>query len=289
MDKHGQHYKTGGTSIISNLERDALGQGNEILTNDRMLYPLIFNDTLGAICVYKLRRSKPFTELQQNIFLSLSEEISVGLKMFSLYWDEQKAMVNYIKSLAAILGQYVPTSHMNLKCSQRLIKAVAKRMRLTSAETTSLEQASLLHDAGKIQVPSALLQQQRPLTDEEYKIIQRHPEEGVELIKDLDTLKPVLPIILHHHERFDGTGYPAKLKGDQIPIGARILAVIDAFDAMYYGRPYRERMSLPEIEAELQKQTGNQFDPQVVKVFLCVIQRKDIRRLIQTTVPERIV
>ena len=151
-------------------------------------------------------------------------------------------------------------------------------MRLSENRTKTIEYASLLHDAGKIQLPSKLLKTQRPLTNEEFKLIMKHPRKGVELIKNLDLLRPAIPIILHHHEKFDGQGYPSKLKKEEIPIGSRILAVLDAFDAMYFGRPYRKKKDLDEIKRELKKEAGKQFDPKVIEAFLKVLRRKDIQK-----------
>jgi HD-GYP domain-containing protein (c-di-GMP phosphodiesterase class II) len=113
-------------------------------------------------------------------------------------------------------------------------------------------------------------------------MVMKHPYKGVEMIKDLEALKPVIPIILHHHERFDGQGYPAGFKEDQIPIGSRILSVLDAFDAMFFGRPYRKRKQLGEIEQELTLEMGKQFDPKVVEVLLRVLKRKAIKKHLQS-------
>jgi len=102
-------------------------------------------------------------------------------------------------------------------------------MHLSEIETKALVNASLLHDAGKMQVPSNLLEKQKPLTNEEFKVMAKHPRKGVELLKNLEILKPAIPIILHHHERYDGQGYPSKLKKDKIPLGSRILSILDSF------------------------------------------------------------
>jgi HD-GYP domain-containing protein (c-di-GMP phosphodiesterase class II) len=155
-------------------------------------------------------------------------------------------------------------------------------MKLSEAEVKSIEYASLLHDAGKIQLPSGILKKETPLTDEEYKMIMKHPRKGVEMIKDLEILRPAIPIILHHHERFDGQGYPSRLKKEEIPVGSRILSVLDAFDAMYFGRPYRKRRQLKEIEKELKQQMDKQFDPKIVEVFLRTIKRKGIRKYLRS-------
>ena len=152
---------------------------------------------------------------------------------------------------------------------------------MSEAEIKSLRHAALLHDAGKIKLPSHLLKKQKPLTEEEYKLIEKHPQKGVELFRNLEILKPAIPIILHHHERFDGQGYPSKLKKDKIPLGSRILSILDTFDAMYFGRPYKDRDDLEKIEDEFRKQKGKQFDPKIVDTFLRILKRKSIRKHLQ--------
>ncbi|MBU2102856.1 MAG: HD domain-containing phosphohydrolase [Candidatus Omnitrophota bacterium] len=277
------HYiKKGGVSILTHRERDILTQEKEIFLDNRLVYPFIFSDTMGAVYIKRKERGAIFNEFERRWFLSICEEVSIGLKIFALYREARRAMINYVKSFTKLLDQYVPTSHLHTKSVFRLIKVVGKEMKLSESEIKSLEYASLLHDAGKIQLPSKILKKQKPLTDEEYKLVMKHPRKGVELIKDLELLKPAIPIILHHHERYDGKGYPGKLKKDGIPLGSRILAVLDAFDAMFFGRPYRKRRYLEAIESEFRSKAGNQFDPQVVEALLKVLRRKGIRKYLQS-------
>ncbi len=277
-----QFFKKGGISILTHAEREMLDHEKEAILENRLTYPFIFSDTLGAVCVRRSLNDFGFSELEKRWFLSLSEEISVALRIFNLYREEKRLMINYIKSLTKLLDQYVPTSYLHTKSIYKLIKAIGKEMSLSESETKSLEYASLLHDAGKIQLPSGILRKQTPLTDEEYKMIMKHPRKGVEMIKDLEILKPVIPIILHHHERYDGKGYPSKFKKDQIPLGSRILSLLDAFDAMYFGRPYRKRILMNDIEKELRLQMGKQFDPHIVEIFLKILKRKNIRKYLRS-------
>lgn len=244
----------------------------------RLIYPFIFNETLGAIYVKRDSGLKLFNDTERRWFSSLCEEVSIGLKILELYREQQKLMLNYINSLTKFLNQYVPTSYLHTKTMLRLIRSLGKAMCLSEIETKALINASLLHDAGKMQVPSKLLRKQRPLTDEEFKLMAKHPRKGVELIKHLEILKPSIPIILHHHERYDGQGYPSKLKKEKIPLGSRILSVLDSFDAMFFGRPYRRGRPLREIEQELKKQRSKQFDPKIVDAFLRILKRKSIRK-----------
>ena len=272
-----QYIKKGGISILTTVEREILKYEKEIIMNNRLIYPFIFSELLGAIYIRRDSKDKDFDEVEKRWFLSLCEEVSVGLKMFNLYQEQQKMMISYIDSLSKLLNQYVPTSHLQTKIIFKLIKAMGKVMKLSEKEIRSLEHASLLHDTGKIQIPFELLNKQNPLTDEEFKLITKHPRKGVELIKNLEILKPAIPIILHHHERYDGKGYPAKLKKDKIPLGSRILSILDTFDAMYFGRSYKEKHSLEIIEQEFKKQRGKQFDPKVVDAFLKILKWKSIK------------
>jgi len=127
-----------------------------------------------------------------------------------------------------------------------------------------LHYAALLHDVGKIGIPDDILLKPARLLPEEYEAIQCHAKIGSDLINQITSLSVIAPIILHHHERFDGLGYPHGLCGDEIPLASRILGVVDAFDAMTSPRPYREALSLPEAMAELHRYAGSQFDPDVV-------------------------
>jgi hypothetical protein len=134
--------------------------------------------------------------------------------------------------------------------------------------------ASMLHDIGKIGVPEEILTKQGPLTPEETRVMQQHAEVGARMLRNLDVLRDAAPLVLHHQERFDGRrdgaypGYPAGLAGDAIPLGSRIIAVVDAFDALTTDRPYRKALSAEAAIAELREQAGSQFDPRVVEVFV---------------------
>jgi HD-GYP domain-containing protein (c-di-GMP phosphodiesterase class II) len=274
--------KRGGISILTRKEKQIVKREKEVLSDNILIYPFIFADTLGVVSLQRSPHENNFSELDKKWFLSLSEEISIGLKIFNLYREQRKLIINYVNSLTKLLDQYVPTSYIHVKSIFRLIRTLGKELKLSPEQIKSLEYASLLHDAGKIQLPSGILKKETPLTDEEFKMIMRHPHTGVEMIKDLEALKPVMPIILHHHERFDGQGYPSGLKEEQIPIGSRILSVLDAFDAMFFGRPYKKKKQLKEIEKELADQMYKQFDPKIVEVFLRIIKRESIKRYLNS-------
>lgn len=280
IDNSKQYVKKGGTSILSRREKDILAQEKEIFLDNRLIYPFTFINNLGAIYVKRMCKSKPFNEIDRKWFLALSEEVSISLKIYNLAREHKKVMMHYLDSLTSLLDRYVPTSFLNKKVALRFIRFMAKKMNLTETEVKTLEYASLLHDTGKMRIPFDLLSKRKPLTKEEVTMIRKHPQHGIQFIKDLELLKPIIPIILHHHERYDGTGYPSRLKKEKIPFGSRILAVIDAFDAMYFGRPYKKKKTLKEIEAELIEQSGKQFDPKVVTVFLKILAKTEMKRFL---------
>ena len=139
----------------------------------------------------------------------------------------------------------------------------------------TLNDAGILHDIGKIGIKDEILLKPSALNPEEWKIMQQHPLIGEAIVKPVQSLSKVVALVRHHHERFDGRGYPSALKGEEIPLGARILAVADGYDSMITDRPYRKRLSLEETKAELQRGAGTQYDPAMVKAFLNVLETKE--------------
>jgi response regulator RpfG family c-di-GMP phosphodiesterase len=149
--------------------------------------------------------------------------------------------------------------------------SVAERLNVSEEEKIWLKYAAALHDIGKIGVKEAILTKPGKLTPEEYEEMKTHPAKGAEIIKEVKFLAPVVPIVYHHQERYDGKGYPTGLSGHQIPIGSRIVAVLDAFDAMTTNRPYRKGLPTEVAINELRRHSGVQFDPQVVEAFIQAI------------------
>lgn len=138
---------------------------------------------------------------------------------------------------------------------------------LTGEERRALYYGSLLHDIGKIGIPDAILHKPGELTGAEWEIMRRHPEIGARMVEHVEFLRPALPIILAHHERYDGAGYPRGLKGEEIPLGARIFQVADTLDAICSDRPYRRGQPLEAALAEIRRHAGTQFDPVVVEAL----------------------
>jgi HD-GYP domain-containing protein (c-di-GMP phosphodiesterase class II) len=149
-----------------------------------------------------------------------------------------------------------------------LAQVVARRLGWKSSRLAALRVGALLHDVGKLNLDEVVLRKKGPLDEREYGEIKRHPLAGARLIRGVEALRPALPYILFHHERWDGRGYPTGRSREQIPTGARIVAVVDAFDAMISGRPYRPPLSIQAAITEVRRGAGTQFDPGVVTAFL---------------------
>lgn len=145
---------------------------------------------------------------------------------------------------------------------------VATEMGLDGLSLGDMEIAALLHDIGKIGVPDAILHKPAQLTPEEYALVKKHPEYGWAVLRQISGMERASLIILHHHESFDGRGYPGGLRGEEIPLGSRIVSVIDTFDAMVSTRPYRQGLPFEEAERRLIEASGRQFDAEVVRRFL---------------------
>jgi diguanylate cyclase (GGDEF)-like protein/PAS domain S-box-containing protein len=145
---------------------------------------------------------------------------------------------------------------------------ISSAIGLSQKEKSEIQIAGLLHDIGKIMIPSDLLNKPEKLTDEEFDIIKRHPETGYQILKSVDEYITIAKYVLHHHERWDGTGYPAGLRGEGIPLQSRIIAVADAYEAMTARRVYQKTRTAPEAKEELERCSGTQFDPEIVKIFL---------------------
>lgn len=179
-------------------------------------------------------------------------------------------------SLICALNQLLDLKDLNTGFhSTRLAEwavRVAQEMGMSDASLRNLEVAALLHDIGKMGIPDSILRKPAKLTTEEYDLMKKHPEYGWGALRLFPTMEKASLFILHHHESFDGKGYPAGLQKTEIPIGSRIVSVIDSFDAMVSSRPYRKGLPFEEAIRRLKESSGTMYDPQVVNCFLKIAQ-----------------
>jgi response regulator RpfG family c-di-GMP phosphodiesterase len=187
----------------------------------------------------------------------------------------------YQTTLLALVRALDAREHETSDHSQRVVKyteVIAERLSLRGPELEEIGRGALLHDIGKIGVPDAVLLKPAKLTTEEWKEMRRHPDIGYDMIRSIEFLNTPAAIVLSHQERFDGGGYPRRLRGEEIHIGARIFAVADTLDAMTSDRPYRKGTTFENAVDEIQRCAGSQFDPEVVRAFMD-IGVKNLRRI----------
>lgn len=255
--------------------------GRPIRDKNHLATPLIDEDVIGVITLYDKIDGKPFTQFDQEIMSTLAEQAVIAIKNAHLYKEQEKLTYGMIKSLAAIVSTRTDSYYIPRASFLRITILIGQKLHLSGYELKSIEYAILLHDVGQLIVPDEVLKKPAKLTEKQYRLVKEHPVIGAEIFKPIKALRSIIPIILYHHENYDGTGYPKGLKKDQIPIGARIMAVVSAFEAMITKRPYRTLKSIGSAIAEIRDSSGYQFDPKVVQAFLEVVKRKDILEMLE--------
>jgi putative nucleotidyltransferase with HDIG domain len=185
----------------------------------------------------------------------------------------EESLVETVRCLSEAIEAKSPWTKGHSERVAALAVAVAKEMGWGQKDVEKLKTAALLHDVGKIGTYEKLLDKQEKLTPEEWEIVKGHCAKGVQIISPVKRFNELIPLILHHHERYDGKGYPAGIRGEEIPLGARILCVADAVDAMTSERPYRKARPIEEVIKELKNNAGIQFCPKVVEATLKVLIR----------------
>jgi putative nucleotidyltransferase with HDIG domain len=260
------------------LENRIIHSGTALLKRYVLGVPLVGEEVSGAIIIKRNNSKKYYDIFDQEILIAISEQAVTAIRNLQLYEEQQKLILGSIKSLVTLLDKKVPSVYSHSPMFSRIALDIAEQLHLNESQIRSLRYASLLHDAGKIDIPVEIITKRSKLTSEEYSIIKSHPLRGVEIIRPLEILKPVIPIILYHHEKYDGTGYPSGLKRNQIPIGARIMSVADAFEAMVLGRPYKGTKSIRQAIEEIKENSGTQFDPIVVEAFLKIAKKRKFKK-----------
>lgn len=230
----------------------------------------------GVINVLTVFRSDQIPHGRLDVLSILSSSAASAIANQNLYTDLKKSYLQAIRALAsAIEARDVYTAGHTDRVT-RLAEQVALHLGWSERDIQTLQVGCTLHDIGKIGVPDAILTKTDRLTDAERKMMNRHPQMGLKIIRGVDLLRPAIPYLASHHERYDGHGYPRGLKGDEIPIEGRLLAVADTFDAIMSDRPYRKGAPVAVAIRELIENKGTQFDPAIVDAFLEVLRNRSL-------------
>lgn len=243
------------------------------------------DDLLGVLLLGKKRSGRRFGQDELDFFVALASDVSMAIRNAQLFGDLQEELekkhrlfINTTVALAAAIDAKDHYTHGHTSRVTALSLEIAKKLmhknksKFDRKFLEDLHIAALLHDIGKIGVPEAILNKKGPLTPEERKKIEQHPLLGVTILQPIKELNESFQGVKHHHERFDGEGYPDGIKGDEIPLIAAIIAGADMFDAMITDRPYRKAMSKEAAIAEVRRVKGSQLVPQIADILIELYQ-----------------
>lgn len=223
--------------------------------------------TLGVINVSS-QGERRFTESDVLLLTRLAADAGMALENAHLYDELRQSFMETVAALAQAVDAKDPYTRGHSERVTDLALAIGAELKVSAEDMAVLRSAAVLHDIGKIGIAEQILRKPGPLDAQEWATMRQHPDLGAGIVGPVSSLGPVVPILQHHHERWDGTGYPGHLRGEEIPLGSRILSVADAYEAMTSDRAYRNAISEGEAISILKAGAGHQWDPRVVKAFL---------------------
>lgn len=271
-----QHVVNSGQPVLTtNAQEDPrFGRITSVITyslRSILCVPLTAKGTLiGVIYADNKVKEATFEERDCDLLTAFANQAAVALENARLYENLSAA---YHETVDALVGALDARDRETEGHTRRVVQyslLLADCLGLSAEEKLDLKRGALMHDIGKLSIPDAILLKAGPLTAEEHAVMRRHTENGLHMLEGIEFLHGAVGIISAHHENFDGTGYPLGLKGEAIPLGARIFAVADAFDAITSDRRYRQARSYQDARREIVLMKGKQFDPNVVEAFLSI-------------------
>ncbi len=244
-------------------------------TKTMICLPLIIKDKERLIGVIQAinKKDSVFDAYDLELLEALANQVAIAIDNAKLYEELKTTFYEIVFALADTIEKKDPYTGGHTKRVMEYSVAIGIELGLSKKELENLKLAAILHDIGKIGISDSILLKKGNLSDNEFKVIQNHPMLGAEILSHIKQLKDIIPGVKHHHEKFDGSGYPEGLKGEEIPLIARIIAVADTFDAMTTNRPYRKGLSPKEALNELENKAGTQFDERIVSAFKKVLSR----------------
>jgi len=253
-------------------DSDNLPDGSNLINMAAM--PVAVQGHLKGVLLVANKRSGDFTDEDTDLLLSIGSHAGIALENNRLHCELSENFLATIAVLADAIKAKDPYTRGHCESVAEIAVCIAQKLGWKHEEMDTLRYAALLHDIGKIGIPDGILMKPGRLLPEEHMVIQRHSIIGRDLVCRVRALKDVAPIILHHHERMDGSGYPDGLHGEEIALAARIISVVDAYDAMTSPRPYRSAVSPPEALEELRRHAGSQFDTDIVDIIHNVLEER---------------
>lgn len=242
----------------------------------KYIIPLVWENLQFGAVVFGAVHEPVHVPNQLELLTSIVGQTRMGLFNTRLYSDMKENYIRTIKALAIAVDAKDTYTHGHSENVMNIAGEIAEELSINKKDIGSIRDAGLLHDIGKIGIPGYILNKPGPLTGEEFNgIMKTHCTLGANIVRDVPFLKDLYKLILYHHEHYDGNGYPDGLKGEQIPIGARILHVADAFESMTSNRPYRQSLGRAEAIRRLVRESGKQFDPAIISAFLRIADRKN--------------
>ncbi len=268
----GRAFQTGETIFVTDPAQNTQYKdflGAEEQKDPFIAIPLKLKDKpFGVLNLHLSREKESFTDYDLKFLTLLAGETAITLENIKLYESLENFYLEMVQTLARVIDAKDSYTGDHAGRARQKARRLAEELHMPAQMIRYVEYAALLHDIGKIGIDGAILSKPGKLTNEEYDEIKKHPAIGYQILSPIHFLGPVAQMVLYHQEWFNGMGYPEGLKGEEIPLGARIVATIDAWDAMRSDRPYRKALAVEIAEDQLVKGSGRQFDPDVVKAFL---------------------
>lgn len=266
--------QNGAPLIVNAPEKDprffkGVDERTEFKTRNLICVPVKVKErAIGVLEAINKKGGEDFVEEDLSLFISLSDQVAIALDNSRLYQELEDMFFQTAESLADAIEKRDPYTGGHTQRVTQYSLTTARHLKLNPMDMKWLKISAVLHDIGKIGIDDHILRKPDRLNSEEYNAIKRHADMGAEIIDHIKQLKNIIPGIKYHHEQQDGTGYPEGLKGEKIPITAKIVAVADTYDAMTTDRPYRKGLSKELAVRELRRCSGTQFDQEVVEAFI---------------------
>jgi HD-GYP domain-containing protein (c-di-GMP phosphodiesterase class II) len=267
-----------------------LSDAEKLIVNQRGLVSILYfplqlkESAIGVFILGTKGKTRRFSKNEIELSYILSFQVSLAIANAQLYKKAQEAILDLTRAYDATLEGWSRVLDMRDRVTDThthrvadLTVALAVRMGIPGSELGHIRRGALLHDIGKMAIPDAILQKEGELSESELAVMQTHPEKAFQILSQIGYLAPAMDIPYCHHERWDGSGYPRGLKGEEIPLPARLFAVVDVFDALTSDRPYRKAWTREKALMYLQEQSGKHFYPEAVRVFCQMIGEKDQR------------